>query len=80
MKLKARLREEGFRTQKIAGHTEMSGVEVETVESTSEGLSNKQRGTSSIQQQALYNSCFTVEDINTISIPHCHWPVLPHYP
>lgn len=70
---------------------QMSGEE--TVESTSEALrgSNKpqpQQGTSSIHQNQQgtakgYNnnsSNFTVEDFNTVSMPHCHWPVLPYYP
>ncbi|RDX75143.1 putative homeobox-leucine zipper protein ATHB-51, partial [Mucuna pruriens] len=80
MKLKAMLsREQGFGTQTFGGYTEISGEE--TVESTSEGLrgSNKPRGKSNIEQVAADQGycSFTVEDYSTVSLPHCHWPVVP---
>ncbi|XP_020213866.1 putative homeobox-leucine zipper protein ATHB-51 [Cajanus cajan] len=81
MKLKAMLsREQGFGNQTYGGYTEISGEE--TVESTSEGLrvSNTARGKSTIEQVAdqVY-SPFTVEDYNnTVTLPHCHWPVVPY--
>ncbi|TKY62055.1 putative homeobox-leucine zipper protein ATHB-51 [Spatholobus suberectus] len=80
MRLKAMLsREQGFGTQTFGGYTEISGEE--TVESTSEGLrgSNKPRGKNNIEQVADQGYCsFTVEDYNTVSLPHCHWPVMPY--
>ncbi|KAL2345160.1 hypothetical protein Fmac_006445 [Flemingia macrophylla] len=81
MKLKAMLsREQGFGTQTYGGYTEISGEE--TVESTSEALrvSNKARRKSNIEQVADQGySSFTVEDYNnTVSLSHCHWPVVPY--
>ncbi|KAJ1378917.1 Leucine zipper, homeobox-associated [Sesbania bispinosa] len=82
MKLKARLREQAFRTQTLAGYTEISGEE--TVESTSEAArgcgSKKSQGTSNIQQatEAEGYCCFTVEDYNSVSMAQYHWPVVPY--
>lgn len=81
MKLKAMLsRERGFGTQTFGGYTEISAEE--TVESTSEGVrgSNKARGKSNnIEHVADEGYCsFPVEDYNILSLPHCHWPVVPY--
>ncbi|XP_027353383.1 putative homeobox-leucine zipper protein ATHB-51 [Abrus precatorius] len=73
MKLKAILREQGFKTQTLMGYTEISGEE--TVESTSEAL----RGSTSNKFAEGYCS-FTVDDYNTVSLPHCQWPAMPYYP
>ncbi|KAK7396627.1 hypothetical protein VNO78_17764 [Psophocarpus tetragonolobus] len=77
MKLKAMLsREQGLGTQTVGGYTEVSGEE--TVESTSRG-SHKGRGKSNIEQVADQGYCsFTVDDYSTLSLPHCHWPVVPY--
>lgn len=77
IKLKAMLsKQQGYWTQKFGGYTEISGEE--TVESTSEGLTL--RGKSNIEHVADQGYCsFTVEDYNTtVSLPHCHWPVVPY--
>ncbi|KAL5155453.1 putative homeobox-leucine zipper protein ATHB-51 [Glycine soja] len=75
IKLKAMLsKQQGYWTQKFGGYTEISGEE--TVESTSEGL----RGKSNIEHVEDQGYCsFAVEDYNTtVSLPHCHWPVVPY--
>ncbi|XP_061352421.1 putative homeobox-leucine zipper protein ATHB-51 [Gastrolobium bilobum] len=78
--LKARLGEQAFRTQTFAGYTEISAEE--TVESTSEALrgSNKPQETSNFEKVEEGYCSFTVEDYNTVSLPLCHWSIVPHYP
>ncbi|KAL9332039.1 hypothetical protein ACSQ67_001649 [Phaseolus vulgaris] len=81
MKLKAMLgKEQGFGMQRLGGYPEISGEE--TVESTSEGLrgsNNKAWGKSNIEQVADEGLCsLSVEDYNTVSLPLCHWPIVPY--